>query len=319
VEQYACYCRSTINAHARPTEYGSHDSTITREDLRLFLRKSSSLIVSVAQNRLHVDVQDIEQWQARFESMKRLYGMSDTGGAVVGRFYYCLSVPSFNCGLALPRTLSKAISALKDMPPDDDNGLLHEVLQALTFVTGMDALYDDVEADSGRTRLADKLARFEAASGTEQWEGMDSRTVAVEAFGLTNGEDGVRGLNEFVAIHDDLAGLSPHSSQWKEAFAHSRTTGDTSSFKPLKMSLEQWHGAAAIIDAALNGRPLLVTDEVGTGKTGQLLFAYLLLAHFRFFRKEYGCFPGHEHSIHPFIIRCLFFADALAREHQVHA
>jgi hypothetical protein len=270
------------------------DTRITRAELSKFLRMSSSLITSVAHNRFKTNIDDVRLWQQRFHQLRNMYALEESGASVVGKWWHAYwSLPcalSFTASSDLPKCLCAAISALRTDPPGETE--LAELVQHLTYIADIDPSQEseDVEADEPQTSLKEIVAKMDGKSGAETWEAMDDPSLRLRVFGIPHGGH-VSGLNTHLAVHPDVVGLQPQSVEWQTALQK-----EPAKFTELQMDRVQWNGAAALLSAAFDGRPVLITDEVGIGKTGQMLFTFMWIAHFRPYQMQFGRFPGQVHT-----------------------
>ena len=85
---------------------------------------------------------------------------------------------------------------------------------------------------------------------------------------------------------------------WTEEGEHWLSTSPDA--QPLRVKWHQLVGMIHLLDQALQGKPVLLMDEVGVGKTMQAVGLIALLTYFREFYVQSGHFPGRwSMSNHP--------------------
>jgi hypothetical protein len=190
----------------------------------------------------------------------------------------------------LPNSLTAALAFIRTEAVDPAEH--DEIVHHLNYVADIDPSQRsvDIEADAPYTRLAQHRAYLDGPTGAERWEALDVDVFRRDVFGLPTGSVLAIGLNSHLAA-DDTVMIHPRDPGWQDELAAS-----PQKFRVLEMDRVQWNGAAALLSAFMAGLAMLVTDEVGTGKTGQLLLTLLWLTHFRVSYATKGRFPGVEHG-----------------------
>ena len=128
--------------------------------------------------------------------------------------------------------------------------------------------------------MPDFDVEIEWESGVEDYEKMPPEEV-MGLLGLTDGK-----LPNFNDVEDRNGDVEPWSKEW----AAFRKSDEAS---PMSPRWHQWVGALGMMLRLIHKEvPVLLLDDVGIGKTMQVLMVIALYQIFRRHREKHGRFPG---------------------------
>ncbi len=169
----------------------------------------------------------------------------------------------------LPKALRNALAALADSPTI--RVVLAEVDQALV----------DMESQPPPEQLPEELVGLQdRKTGVE-----DLQDKTPDELWEMLGLGAKKVLTGFNTVEDPDGVVDPWSEEWKDFVA----SGKGVPFGP------RWHQLAGIVKMmrhVISGDPLLLMDEVGVGKTLQIVGVAALYPVFRRYYRKNGCFPG---------------------------
>ncbi|KAH8069438.1 hypothetical protein BXZ70DRAFT_867509, partial [Cristinia sonorae] len=121
-------------------------------------------------------------------------------------------------------------------------------------------------------------------SGVEEYA-ENRRTIAAlcEELGIPI-MDGVPHVVGFNKTMDPVGKLNP----WQ----HEEEFNQLTTKVPVQLKWHQWVGVHKMVVNAFQGKPILLMDDVGVGKTIQVITAMVVLRNFHHYHTQHGKFPG---------------------------
>lgn len=188
--------------------------------------------------------------------------------------HYCYALLINTRGAAIPPTLVEAIRQLAS-----ENDLQEIRTKVYERITEIDEDEEVMDLPTGES------VDLEWSEGTEDFQ--DNTVAQVSAaLGLANG-----------AMPDFNAVLDPRGEKtlWGDAEWFEDPSNEKIACAP------RWHqlvGLLTMCDRAFGNRNVLLMDEVGLGKTMQIVGVIAILTFFREYYAEKGCFPGAFSECH---------------------
>lgn len=202
----------------------------------------------------------------------------------------------FTSAAALPPTLVEAIRQLAS-----DNDLQEIRTKVYERITEIDNESDVIDLPNG------EFVNIEWSEGTEDFQASTRDEIAA-ALGLVNGE--IPNFNAF---------LDPRGEKtyWDHAEWFADAANDQIPCSP------RWHqlvGQLAMVHRAFDGKNVLLMDEVGLGKTMQIVGVIAILTFFREYHEAKGHFPGafSECRIFGVFRDCFSHSRAATEDRQWH-
>jgi hypothetical protein len=201
-------------------------------------------------------------------------------------------------GTGIPAQLSAALKHL--MSSETDRAALARVME--NAIAEHDAITMSFSGDDGavaaeggadaRGPLAD-IAHWVSGLGEASLDEISIDMLYKDYLGISDGR--IPGLHE-----DMLVGAEACMDRWEagEEALH------TAELAGLKLSRRQIVGIVQMLINAFQGIPIMNNDDVGVGKTFQVLGFIAVLAWFHEYRKKTGTFPGKYFS---FFFFCFIF------------
>lgn len=174
-------------------------------------------------------------------------------------------------------------------------------MSALSKITAEDrdafqeALSSYLEPDMDSIDLADvrDFAGAECAALPCSAEELGKKTEQelLDLLGL-HAERSIPGVAKWYSAKPDFNSFSLERDKWKQAVADADNGLETSGMKRFQILRHQLAGIARMLELAMQGLPILLLDDVGLGKTIQLLMLVAMIAFYRDFKSRSGSFPG---------------------------
>lgn len=185
--------------------------------------------------------------------------------------YFSESLNSSNCSVALPKALKDALKRLATA--DAISSLNNSIL---------DLLQNSVQ-DEGEVPELDLESHLYNPDWSEGVEDLNKLTME-QLWGSLGLQES---LPYFNLTMDPAGFFTPATAEGRGFFADARQVKATLS--------PRWHqliGIFRMVQRAFLGKPVLLMDEVGLGKTLQVIGVFAILAFFRHAYAVNGTFPG---------------------------
>ncbi|CAL1698687.1 unnamed protein product [Somion occarium] len=231
---------------------------VTAAKLKQYLRDSSKLMRLYKMFGDEAAEKELEEQRERLSQIRACLGVDEEGKST--------------------GTMSKALrEALLRLAGDHDIAEVERELEVQ-----LDVL--DGEGAGVPMMNVDESVVIEWESGTEDYQGWSERDVR-NALGLE--EEGFPSFNEFI---DENGVKTP----WTDAawFARPYVEGENDGRVKLSPKWHQLIGIFKMLKNAFEGHPLMLMDEVGLGKTLQVIGVMAMLAHYRSFYAKHNEYPG---------------------------
>lgn len=267
----------SVLSHATPyshifTEFTRNRGKCTKVGMRSWLSKLETLIDYQRTLKDPVNVAHLQDRLATLYGFMEVMGMDKSGKTVKGTFVCHESAPDALLtsmpAAALPATLVEAIRQLAS-----ENDLQEIRTKVYERITEIQNDSDVIDLPNG------EFVNMEWSEGTEDFQSTTREDIAV-ALGLVNGE--IPNFNAFL----DPRGEKTYWDDpgWFADPAHAKL--------PCSPRWHQLVGLLAMIHRAFDGKNVLLMDEVGLGKTMQIVGVIAILAFFREYYDAKGHFPG---------------------------
>lgn len=163
------------------------------------------------------------------------------------------------------------VEAIRQLASEND---LQEIrTKVYERITEIDDEVDVIDLPSGES------VDLEWSEGTEDFQGNTVEELGA-ALGLVNGQ-----IPNFNAVLDPRG----EKTLWDDADWFADESNETIACNP------RWHqlvGIVTMLERAFNNKNVLLMDEVGLGKTMQIVGMIAILTSFREYYEEKGHFPG---------------------------